>query len=352
MALSFLTKPKNQFAPDINAKVIGLFAGCGGLDLGFKQAGFKIVYANDSDPGVKETYEFNLGPIEINDISLVDKSKLPDCDILLAGIPCQPFSNAGNRKSTNDHRGSVFSEVMFVLRVKKPKVVVFENVRGFLSSKDDHGELMPIRLTKELSKLKYKTFYKLMNAADYEVPQNRHRVFIIGIREDIECNYQFPEPIESIHELNVGSVLKKPLPKDEPVEIWDLSPQSKEMAKYIPAGGSWKDIPDKKLPDRLKKIRNNMKFYHSPNFYRRFDSHEIMGTITAAGTPENSGILHPFEDRRYSVREIARFQSFPDSFKFLGTSIPKKYKMIGNAVPVRLAFHIALSIREQIDFSE
>uniref|UniRef100_UPI001919E18B DNA cytosine methyltransferase n=1 Tax=Psychrobacter frigidicola TaxID=45611 RepID=UPI001919E18B len=102
------------------------------------------------------------------------------------------------------------------------------------------------------------------------------------------------------------------------------------------------------LPDRLKRIRDDMKRYHSPNFFRRFDEHEIMGTITASATPENSGILHPFKSRRYAVREIARFQSFPDSFKFVGTTTTKKYKMIGNAVPPRLAFHIASSIKEQV----
>ena len=90
-----------------------------------------------------------------------------------------------------------------------------------------------------------------------------------------------------------------------------------------------------------------MKKYRSPNFYRRFDVNEIVGTITAAATPENSGILHPLLPRRYSVREIARFQSFPDDFKFLGNSIPKKYKMIGNAVPPMLAYHIAKALNEQ-----
>ena len=351
MALSFLEKTRKILTPDRKPTAIGLFAGCGGLDLGFKEAGFEIVYANDSDPGVRETYEYNLGNIEIEDVSNLNKSALPDCDVLLAGIPCQPFSNAGNRNSTKDYRGNVFNDVMSILEIKRPKVVVFENVRGFLSSKDEHGELMPVRISKELKKIGFRTFYKLLNASDYEVPQNRYRVFIIGIRSDIECDYEFPEPIDSTLNLTVDSVLSQPLPRDEQEEIWELSPQSKQMAVFIPPGGSWKDIPDKHLPTRLKVIRKNMRLYHSPNFYRRFDRNEIMGTITAAGTPENSGILHPFENRRYSVREIARFQTFPDSFKFLGNSIPKKYKMIGNAVPVKLAYHIGKSIIEQIEFT-
>lgn len=352
LSFEFVKKKHVSKNTKVQPKVIGLFAGCGGMDLGFKQAGYEIVFANDFDAGVKETYEYNLGPITIADIASIDKRSLPDCDVLLAGIPCQPFSNAGNRNSTNDHRGNLFNEVISILRLKKPKVVIFENVRGFLSSKDENGELMPARISKELKKVGYATFYKLLNASDYGVPQNRFRVFIIGIRKDINCDFQFPEPVDSASDLTVGAVINRPLPNDEEVEIWDLSPQSKDMAVFIPAGGSWKDVPYEKLPERLKVIRENMKFYHSPNFYRRFNAHEVMGTITAAGTPENSGILHPFEDRRYSVREIARFQSFPDSFKFIGKSVPKKYKMIGNAVPVNLAYHIAKSLKDQIDFSQ
>jgi len=350
LSITFFEKKSRRGSGSKKPRVIGLFAGCGGLDLGFKNAGFEIVYANDFDPSVKETYEYNLGKIDICDISKVDKSTLPECDVLLAGIPCQPFSNAGNRNSTRDHRGNLFSEVISILKIKKPKVVVFENVRGFLSSKDDKGQLMPLRLGKDLKKLGYDTFYKLLNAADYEVPQNRFRVFIIGIRSDVGCNFEFPDPVYSSLDLTVGSVLSKPLPKDEEQEVWELPPQAKKLIVHIPPGGSWKDIPYRHLPKRLKKIRNDMQRYHSPNFYRRFDEDEIMGTITAAGTPENSGILHPFEKRRYSVREIARFQSFPDSFKFVGKSVAKKYKMIGNAVPVNLGFHIAKSIIDQIDF--
>jgi DNA (cytosine-5)-methyltransferase 1 len=332
----------------IKPRVAGLFSGCGGLDLGFEKAGCNLVYANDIEPNVKDTYEHNLGPIEIKDIREVDKKALPDFDILLAGIPCQPFSSAGNRQSTDDHRGNLFGEVMQVLKIKAPSVVIFENVRGFLSSKDENGVLMPDRIKSELKKRGYKTYYRLLNAADYEVPQNRYRVVIVGIKNSIDCEFDFPEPIPITKKQTVGAVISKKPPRGEKLEVWDLSPQSLDIAKYIPPGGSWKQVPYEALPERLKKIRDNIKLYRSPNFYRRFNLDEIMGTVTAAGTPENSGIIHPLELRRYSVREIARFQSFPDSFKFIGQSVPSKYKMIGNAVPVMLAFHIALAIKQQI----
>jgi len=325
-----------------------LFSGCGGLDLGFHKAGYDIVYANDISQSIKETYEFNLGKIEIKDICKVDKKALPDCDVILAGIPCQPFSNAGNRGSMLDQRGNLFKEVIKIVDIKKPKIVLFENVRGFLSSKDNNGIPMPERIKKELSKHGYKLYYQLVNASDYQVPQNRHRVIMVGVRGDLKREFIFPKPIKQKEKLIISGVIKKPIPKGEKQEVWNLSPQSLSILKYIPERGSWKNIPYKALPERLKKIRDNMKLYRSPNFYRRFSREEIMGTITAASTPENSGIIHPLENRRYSVREIARFQSFPDSFKFIGTSVSQKYKMIGNAVPVNLAFNIAKKIKEDI----
>lgn len=330
-------------------RTISLFSGCGGLDLGFHQAGFDIVFANDIEKTVAETYKYNLGDLLVKDITQVDIEKeIPDdIDVVLAGIPCQPFSNAGNRKSMSDDRGGLFESVMSIVDKKNPQVVLFENVRGFISSKDDQGIPMPKRIENELSEHGYNTFWKLLKASDYEVPQNRYRVVIVGLRNDIDINYEFPKPKIS-EDLSVKTVIDSSILADEQHEVWSLSPQSKLLSSYIPAGGSWKNIPDEALPERLKRIRENMKKYRSPNFYRKFNLNEIMGTITAAATPENSGILHPIEDRRYSVREIARFQSFPDEFKFIGDSIPSKYKMIGNAVPPRLAFHIANSLLEQV----
>ena len=332
----------------IKPRVLSLFSGCGGMDLGFIKAGYEIVYASDIDKKLKATYEKNIGPINIIDIQDIDKESLPDSDIVCAGIPCQPFSSAGNRGSTSDSRGNLFLEVMKVLDAKQPKVVLFENVRGFTSSKDENGVPMPERVRAELKKHGYTLSYKLLNASDYEVPQNRYRVFLIGIREDLEVEFQFPLPIEKNHNLTVGAILTKPLPKNEKQEVWILSPQTKEIAKHITEGGSWKQVPYSALPERMRKIRDNVKKYRAPNFYRRFARSEIMGTITAAATPENSGILHPLEPRRYSVREIARYQSFPDKFKFLGDSISAKYKMIGNAVPVNLACHIAVALKKSV----
>ncbi len=331
-------------------RVLGLFSGCGGLDFGFQQAGFEIVYANDILKSVKETYEFNLGhPIEILDIHAVNKKKIPQGDVILAGIPCQPFSSAGKRESTKTEDGNLFLQVIEVIKAqkRKPKVIVFENVRGFLSSKDEDGLLMTERFQIEMDSLGYKTTYQLLNAADYGVPSNRFRVFIVCVDKRVKGNFIFPSLPLFSQPVTVGEVLARVLPKDEPIEIWDLPPSSTTIVKYIKEGGSWKDVPYKHLPERHRKIRDQMEKYRSPNFYRRFARNEVMGTITATSSPENSGILHPLENRRYSVREIARFQSYPDSFKFLGSSVQKKYHMIGNSVPPKLAFEVAKAIKEQ-----
>lgn len=333
-------------------KTVSLFSGCGGFDYGFKKAGYEIVFANDNNPKLRETYEKNLKhEILIEDICAINKVDIPDGDVIIAGIPCQPFSSAGNRKSTADKDGNLFLEVIETIKAqkKKPSVIIFENVRGFLSSKDENGVLLPERFKDEMLEIGYISSYRLLNASDYGIPSNRYRVFIVCVNEKLNKQYKFPIPeLFKNYENTVGDVLSKPLPKDEGEEIWKLPPSSLVITKYIPEGGSWKNIPYEKLPERLKKIRDNIKKYRAPNFYRRFSRNEIMGTVTATSSPENSGILHPLEDRRYSVREIARFQSFPDTFKFYGKDLSHKYKMIGNAVPPELARIIAKSVKEQI----
>ena len=269
--------------------------------------------------------------------------------MFLVGFSCLLFSNAGNRKGVNDVRGTLFYDALNFVRAKQPKVVVFENVRGLLSIVNNEGKKFIDEIVSRLDKVGkgYKVFYELVNANDYGVPQNRMRLVLVGVRKDLKKTYRLPEKIDN-SKTSLKFVLKN-LPKNDlNDEHWELSPQSKKLIVHIPAGGSWKSIPDKHLPERLKKIKANMRKYHAPNFYRRFSLDEVCGTITAAATPENSGIIHPHKNRRYTVREIARIQSFPDNFKFVARSIAGKYKVIGNAVPPQLAFTIAKSIKSQI----
>lgn len=335
--------------PQNTPRVISLFSGCGGLDLGFKQSGYKIVYANDFDKDAQRVYRKNLGEIDDRDILTIDNDEFPECDILIAGFPCQPFSTAGSRLGVDDERGNLYLECLRVINAKRPKAVVFENVRGILSVKNQDGSKLIDTIRESLEELNYNVEIKLLNASDYGVPQNRYRVFIVAFDSKYDKRFVFPNPMQKNESQTVGAVIN--IPEEVPNQVsWDLSPQSASMVPFITEGGSWKDIPYEHLPKRLKKIRDNMKKYRSPNFYRRFARHEINGTITASAQPENCGIIHPIENRRYTIREVARFQSFPDDFIFFddtSSDIVGMYKVIGNAVPAKLAKVIADEILYQ-----
>lgn len=333
-------------------KMVSLFSGCGGLDLGFETAGFDIVWANDFDSDAQAVYRLNIGEIDGRDIMSVGEEDIPDCDILTAGFPCQPFSNAGNRKGVHDSRGMLYKECLRIIEKKMPKVIVFENVKGLLSTKYIDGRKLVDVIVEDLANMNgigYNVDYKLINASDYGVPQNRQRVLFIGIRKDLNIEFVFPKKMDK-KGLTVGDILE--IPNDVPNQVdWPLSPQAMEMIAYIPEGGSWKDVPYEHLAPRFRKIRDNMKKYHSPNFYRRFARNEICGTMTASAQPENCGIVHPIENRRFTIREVARIQTFPDDFIFIDDNmknITAMYKVIGNAVPVKMANAIATAIKEQI----
>ena len=333
-------------------RLISLFSGCGGLDLGFEKAGFKRVWANDFDTDAQAVYSLNLGEIDGRDILNVREDEIPEGDILTAGFPCQPFSSAGSRKGVFDSRGMLYKECLRIIKNKMPKVIVFENVRGLLSTKYIDGRNLVEVIIEDLSEMNgigYNVVHKLLNASDYGVPQNRQRVFFVGVRKDLGVKFTFP-PKQKNDKLALRHILD--IPKNVKNQVgWGLSPQALEMINYIPEGGSWKDVPYERLAPRFQRIRNDMKKYRSPNFYRRFSRDEINGTITASAQPENCGIIHPTENRRYTIREVARIQSFPDDFIFIDDSpknITAMYKVIGNAVPVSLAQSVASAIMKQV----
>jgi DNA (cytosine-5)-methyltransferase 1 len=246
----------------------------------------------------------------------------------------------------------LYEECLKIIGKKMPKVIVFENVKGLLSTNHINGQKLVDVIYDDLSSkggTGYDVEYELLNASDYGVPQNRERVVFVGIRKDLNKTFIFPEP-QSKHGLTLRNVLD--IPAEIPNQVdWEFSPQAMEMVTRIPEGGSWKNIPYENLAPRFQRIRDNMKKYHSPNFYRRFSRDEIIGTITASAQPENCGIIHPTKNRRYTIREIARIQTFPDDFIFVDDTlrdIVAMYKVIGNAVPVKLAEVIAVAIREQV----
>lgn len=337
-------------APSGDLTHVSLFSGCGGFDLGFHQAGFKTVFANDINEDAAHTYRHNIGEICTDDIRNVAlptfKKKI---DVLTAGFPCQPFSNAGSRKGLEDGRGTLYQSALDIVKNIRPRSVVFENVRGILSFKKD-GKPLIQEICEELAQLGYLTTFSLIDSSKYNVPQKRLRLFIVGINKGKKGTaFTFPDPIERSDLTLKHTILdlkKKTLNQSE---LLQLNPQALALGELVPEGGSWKNIPYSKLPPRLKKIAENMERYRWPNFYRRFHRDEIAGTVTAAFKPENAGVWHPTEQRILSVREIARIQTFPDWFDFQGRTVKSKYQQIGNAVPPRLAFEIADQLRRVLN---
>ena len=354
-------------------QIVSLFSGCGGLDLGFT-GGFifqgreyerldtTIVFANDFDQDAANCY--NANPLLtadgasclLQDIRTVDSNEIPNFNILLAGFPCQPFSNAGNRKGINDinGRGTLFEECERIIKAKintghRPQAFVFENVRGILSSKMSNGvTTVPQEISNRMHDMGYEMSMKLVCASDYGVPQQRYRVIIIlllgsilqgvhGIQDDVVWEYS--ETTQRSVDLIGGC--KHGM---QAIEFFAPGFKKENLPAVVFEGRSWKDIPYELLSPRFKKIADDPKRYHAPKFFRRFAFGEINGTITASAQPENCGITHPVENRRYSVRECARIQSFPDNYSFGSIPIQSQYKVIGNAVPPVLGWVIARAL--------
>lgn len=330
---------------------ISLFSGAGGTDLGLHYAGFKTLFANDIDKNAVETFWHNLDKSKkIAVIGDITKVKLPKfkgekIDLLTAGFPCQPFSNAGDRLGTKDPRGQLYLSVLKAVDYYKPSVVMLENVRGITTSLHN-GKLVIETIMENLLEKGYKVSFKLVDSSDYRVGQKRLRLLIIGTK--LKSHFVFP-PIRDKKSLTLGEILNyKTVKIPNYDERLKLSPGTDSMLKLVPIGGSWKDVPYNKLTLRFRKIRDNMRKYHAPKFYRKFTKDDICGTMTAAFTPENSCVWNPCNDKLMSVRDCARVQSFPDWFQFSGSTIRSKHKQIGNAIPPRLAYEIGNALRHHI----
>jgi DNA (cytosine-5)-methyltransferase 1 len=341
-----IQKPRNtqKMTREKKPTVVSMFSGCGGMDLGLVQAGYEVLWANDIKKDACETYRKNIGEIICGDINELEAPKIKNLDLLTAGFPCQPFSNAGSRKGTNDSRGNLYQSTFRFIETLKPKAVVYENVRGLLSFMGEKKKLIDEIADSLREDFGYHVHYKLLNFSHYGIPQNRLRVVLIALKKEEYLNHAFPLTVLD-KDLSIKSTLKG-LTKSSlnQTELMRLNPQALHYGSMIPEGGSWKNLPYDVLPERWKKIRDNMAKYHYPNFFRRYARDDVSGTITAAFKPENAAVWHPTEDRIFSVREIARFQTFPDQFEFLGSNIKSKYEQIGNAVPPEIARLIGIRL--------
>lgn len=329
-------------------KILSLFSGCGGLDLGFKKANFDIVAANEFDKTIWKTFELNHPETSLikKDIRKIDADMdLPkNIDGIIGGPPCQSWSEAGSLKGINDERGQLFFDYIRILKNKKPKFFLAENVSGMLANRhiDAVNNIMQL-----FSNCGYDVSLNLVNAKDYAVPQERKRIFYIGFRKDLNVNFQFPDGSTILDSQKI--TLKQTI-----FDLQDTAIPALEKNKHNP------------------KAINNNEYYtgsYSPIFMSR---NRIKNWDEQAFTVQASGRqcqLHPQAPkmqkistnkyifakgkehlyRRLTVREIARIQGFPDDFKFYYTNINDAYKMIGNAVPINLSFEIAKAIKNSLE---
>lgn len=330
--------------------LLSLFSGCGGLDLGFEKAGFKIPVANEFDKTIYETFKVNHPQTHLieNDVRNISKKDIKpyfngDIDGIIGGPPCQSWSEAGALRGIEDERGQLFFEYIRLLKECKPKFFLAENVSGMLSNRHSSAVKNIIELFENAG---YDVTVNMVNAKDYGVAEERKRVFYIGFRKDIQINFKFPGG-------STEFANKKITLKDI---IWDLQDTA------IPA--------EKNNQHNPNAINNNEYFTgsYSPIFMSRNrvkSWNEQAFTVQASGRQcqlhpqapkmekidKNSYRFVPGKEhlyRRMTIREIARIQGFPDDFQFIYKNLDTGYKMIGNAVPVNLAYEIAVSIKNHL----
>lgn len=320
-------------------KVVSFFAGCGGLDLGFERAGYNVLCANEIETSVHATYEKNHPSTILckEDINVVNPQDVPDCDGFIGGPPCQSWSVAGKQQGLDDKRGQLFLTYIGMIRAKMPKFFVIENVKGLLDEK--FKDVFETFLA-QLDEIGYDVKYRLLDAVDYEVPQNRERVFLIGFRHDLGIDYHFPQPSANkplTLKDAIGDITATPIPCEENEVMTDSD--SYYSGKFGP-------------------------HYYRGNRRRNWDKPSFTIHATGYNIPLHpsspSMIYNAHEDwsfikgkyreyRRLTVRECARIQTFPDNFEIDCPNIIDAYKMIGNAVPVRMAEILATSIKDAIE---
>jgi DNA (cytosine-5)-methyltransferase 1 len=302
-------------------KVVSLFSGCGGMDLGFKNAGYELVWANDFEKAACDTYAINLGKhIVYGDITELDLKQIPDCDVMIGGFPCQDFSMIWKRGGLDTDRGNLYKYFVKAVQIKKPKIFVAENVKGLLTA--NKGAAVKT-ITEDFARMGYKVSVDLYNFADYGVPQIRQRVFIVGVRNDINWEFSKPEPT---HEKNKYVSAGKALVGVKKIKLnnehQNIAEKTKKMLNLIPEGGNFSDIP-KNHPLYVKGMISHV--------YRRLDRRKPSTTIIAGGGGGTWG-YHFEEPRPLTNRERARLFCYPDEFEFVG-SITEVRKQIGNSVP-------------------
>lgn len=302
-------------------KVVSLFSGCGGMDLGFKHAGYELIWANDFEKAACDTYAINLGEhIVHGDITELDLKQIPDCDVMIGGFPCQDFSMIWKRGGLETDRGNLYKYFVKAVKLKKPRIFVAENVKGLLTA--NQGAAVKT-ITEDFARIGYKVSVDLYNFADYGVPQIRQRIFIVGVRNDVDWEFTKPEPTHiKENYVSAGKALVGVKKVKLNNEHQNIAEKTKKMLNMIPEGGNFSDIP-KNHPLYVKGMISHV--------YRRLHRGKPSTTIIAGGGGGTWG-YHFEEPRPLTNRERARLFCYPDDFAFVG-SITEVRKQIGNSVP-------------------
>lgn len=319
-------------------KFIDLFCGIGGIRLGMETQGFQCVFSSDINGECQKTYYENFGELPEGDITEIDEKKIPDHDILCAGFPCQPFSISGKQKGFKDTRGTLFFEICRIINEKQPKVVFLENVKHLIHH--NHGNTLNT-IIDSLNDLGYKVNWKVLNARDYGVAQNRERIIIVASKEKEFCF----ETIETKPKVTLNSILDKSgefefLEKEEYTLI--SKPKQQKASGLIFAGYRNKSIrkvgvrPGTEHLSRVHKQPNRI--------------YSVLGTHPTLPSQESSGrffvLTTDNKVRKLTLNECWRLMGFPDNYKKI-SAMGEQYKQIGNSVCVPMIEAIAREINKQ-----
>ncbi len=310
-------------------KIVSLFSGAGGLDLGLIQAGHTIIWANDSDPDAVATYRKNIGQhTRLGPIEEVDSSEIPDCEVVVGGFPCQGFSQANLLRFEADERNRLYLEFLRIVGSKLPLYFLAENVRGILSL---GGGRAIEKIENDFSSLGYRVKKMLFNVADYGVPQSRWRVIIAGTRCDLDVSrdFQFPQPTHANPNKSKSNALKP----------------------WVSIGEALASIPEPNEPHSLPNHIGSQYKVTNRNFtgHRSTEPNKPSPTILARGNGKGGvcAIQHPKNHRRMTIRESAIVQTFPLEFEFVG-KMNACYRQVGNAVPVLFARRLGEQLGNEI----
>lgn len=322
-------------------KLASFFSGAGGLDRGFEQAGFKVVYANEYDKSIWQTYEYNFPHSRLDKRSIVDidEDEVPSCDGMIGGPPCQSWSEAGALRGINDARGQLFFEYIRILSAKRPLFFLAENVSGILFNR--HSDAFR-SILENFSLLGYNVSYGLLNANNFGVPQDRERVIIVGYLAQTGKFFEPPKTVEPRPTLEVIRDLSKSV---KPAATKNYANRKLRVPNHEYMTGGFSTI---------FMSRNRVRSYSQPSFTiqaggRHAPLHPQAPEMLSIGKDERifvPGLEHLY--RRLSVRECARVQSFPDDHLFIYDKVADGYKMVGNAVPVTFAMHLAKKIKKDL----